>query len=161
MVDLARRMGRTPGLAPRTLEAAPAPRAVGDKETFWVHDIVAQRYFTVTATLQALTDAAYFWVQDGYDFDPEALDSGAQIFSAQIYPELRRVFGSEWAPGVDADPALHVLHHQPIRGVAGYYSSADEYSTAGDRHSNVREMFYVNIDLYRPGSVDWLSLLAH
>jgi hypothetical protein len=161
LVDLAVRMGRTTAPVAIEVQAPPPSYQVGQKEVFWMHDIVQERYFEVTATLEAATDVVYMWVQDGYPADRAGLEQGAQEFSTRIYPDLRAVFGSEWTPGVDKDPHLHVLHHQPIRGVAGYYSSSDEFTVAVEPHSNEREMFYVNTSLYQPGSFDYLSLLSH
>lgn len=161
LVDLAWRMGRTAELVPRTVAAAAPARSVGDRETFWVHDIVAERYFEVPAVLEAVTDAAYFWVQQDRPFDAAKLQTGATEFSTAVIPDLRRLFGDEWNPGVDLDPRMHVLHHEPIRGVAGYYSSTDEFTEAVEPHSNEREMFYINMDMYEPGSYDWIALLAH
>jgi len=165
LADLAVRMGRleapADGTLPRIASETAVPRAVGDRESYWVHDIVNDRYFEISARLEVLTDAAYFWVQEGQSFDRDGLTRGAEAFSNEIYPELRRVFGSEWSPGVDGDVRVHVLHHEPIPGVAGFFSSADEYVVAVEPYSNEREMFYVNLSTYAPGSQDYLQLLAH
>ena len=165
LAGLAVRLGRTApepqGSAPRVAAETPVARSVGDREDFWVHDIVGNRYFEVTAELEVITDAAYFWVQVDQPFEAEGLARGAEAFSTEIYPELRRVFGSEWSPGVDGDPRVHVLHHEPIPGVAGFFSSADAYTATVDSYSNEREMFYINLSTYAPGSSDYLQLLAH
>jgi immune inhibitor A len=161
IIDLAARMGRTDGLAPRVKPEPRGPYSLGDTDQFWVHDIVAEQYFQIEARLEALTDVAYFWVQDGHLFDRAGLDSGAVEFSERVVPLVRATFGSEWNPGVDSDPRIHVLHHQPIPGIAGYYSSSDQFVAAVEPYSNEREMFYINIGVHTPGSFDWLALLAH
>ena len=51
--------------------------------------------------------------------------------------------------------------HAAIAGVAGYFSSTDEFTTPVEPYSNAHEMFYVNLGVYDPGSFDYLSLLAH
>ena len=55
-----------------------------------------------------------------------------------------------------------LLAEQMGRTVAGYYSSADEYSRLANPYSNEREMFYVVLDgSMVPGS-DWYEgVLAH
>jgi hypothetical protein len=161
LVDLAVRMGRATGPVSRTRAGPPPSYHEGDHETFWVHDIQSERYFEVPATLQVLTDQAYFWVQDGQSFDPDKLRRGATAFSNEVVPAVRAVFGREWSPGVDGDPRVHLLHHQPIGGVAGYFSSTDEFTREVEPFSNEREMFYVNLAVHDPGSFDYLSLLAH
>lgn len=161
MADLALRMGRTTGPVPLTRDGPAALFQEGDRDTFWVHDIQGERYFQVPATLRVITDAAYFWVQDDQEFEEASLRQGAETFSSSVRPAVRRVFGQEWSPGVDGDARVHLLHHQPIGGVAGYFSSTDEFTTAVEPYSNEREMFYVNLAVHEPGSFDYLSLLAH
>lgn len=160
-LDLALRMGRLESAPELATPAAPAERAEGDEETFWLHDINAQEYFEVQARLEVIRDSAYFWVQDGESFDRAALERGADAFDTEIYPAVRKLFGEEWSPGIDGDPRVHVLHHQPVAGIAGYFYSVDEYPRAVEPHSNEREMFYINLSVYTPGSFDYQALLAH
>lgn len=161
---IARRMGRIPadGPLPRQL-AAGTPRvyAEGDVEPFWVHDIPNNRHLRVQARLEVIGAHAYLWVQEGQPFDRPGLESGSRAFDTEIYPRVRAVFGSEWSPGVDNDPRVHILHTEPIAGIAGFYSSADEATRAVDEKSNAREIFYVNLQTYAPGTPDYLQLLAH
>ncbi len=159
--DLALRMGRAVGPLPTARAAPTATRQVGDTDLFWVHDIDHERYFQVPATLRVVTDDAYFWVQDGQEADDQDLDRGATAFSRSVVTPIRQVFGTEWRPGLDGDRRLHVLHHQPIAGVAGYFSSIDEYPSVVEPYSNQREMFYINNGIYTPGDFEYLSLLAH
>lgn len=160
---IAQRMGRVSaaGTPPRQLEGAAKVYREGDVETFHVHDIPNDRYLNVQARLEIVAEHAYLWVQEGQPVDRQGLEAGARAFDAEIYPKVRAVFGSEWTPGVDNDPRVHILHTEPIAGIAGFYSSADESTTAVDPNSNAREMFYVNMQTYAPGSPDYLQLLAH
>ncbi|MFN8423929.1 MAG: immune inhibitor A [Anaerolineae bacterium] len=160
---IAQRMGRVSaaGTPPRRLEGAAKVYREGDVETFHVHDIPNDRYLNVQARLEIVAEHAYLWVQEGQPVDRQGLEAGARAFDAEIYPKVRAVFGSEWTPGVDNDPRVHILHTEPIAGIAGFYSSADESTTAVDPNSNAREMFYVNLQTYAPGSPDYLQLLAH
>ena len=72
---------------------------------------------------------------------------------------MTAVFGTEWTPGVDNDPHITILHAR-LRGVAGYFSSADEYPASVHQLSNQREMMYMNTAL-RVGSGRYLAVLAH
>ncbi|MCB9177198.1 MAG: immune inhibitor A [Caldilineae bacterium] len=158
---LALRMGRLAVAPDFATPASPPQRRLGDVETFWLHDINAQRYFEVEARLEAIRDSAYFWVQTDQAFDPAALARGADGFDAKVYPAVREVYGTEWSPGIDGDPRVHVLHHQPVPGIAGYFYSVDEQPRSVEPNSNEREMFYINLSVYTPGSYDYLALLAH
>jgi hypothetical protein len=105
------------------------------------------------------------WVQEDVSFDRAALIRSADTFTSHIYPTTRALFGSEWSPGVDGDLRLHILNassRQMGRSVAGYYSSADEYSRLANPYSNEREMFYVAMDGgMRPGTEFYDGVLMH
>jgi hypothetical protein len=135
--------------------------ALGDIERFWLHDITRQKYFEVEAKLEVIRPGGYFWVQVDQTFSAEALERGATGFDETVLPKVRALYGTEWSPGIDGDPRVHVLHHEPVPGIAGYFYSVDEYPRSVEPHSNEREMFYVNVSVYTPGSFDYLSLLAH
>lgn len=153
---------REPEVGAGVPEAPLAPACVvGQRAPFWVHDIQGQSYFEIEAVVRVVTDHACVWVQDGRRFDQAALERGAGTFSDEIVPALRRVFGSETSPGIDGDPRIHLLHHESIDGVAGFFSSSDAVPAAVNRYSNQRELFYISMDDHRPGSYDYLALLAH
>ena len=133
---------------------------IGDQTSFWIGDQVNRTYFSITATLRYATPHLYMWVQDGLEVDQAALERSAREFEEKIYPTNRRIFGSEWTPGVDNDPHLHILNAS-VPGVGGYFSSADEYPRIADPFSNEREMFYINVDVYRPGTEGYHAVLAH
>ena len=161
-VALAVRMGRTSSPPPRVATSPrSAGKAVGETDRFWVHDIEAERYFSVTARLEVLTQNATFWVQEGLAFNREDLTTGAEEFAGTVMPKLRRAYGSEWSPGIDDDPRVVVLHHQNIAGVAGYFSSPDEFTRLVEPYSNEHEMFNINLTAARPGSFEYLALLSH
>lgn len=155
---LARELGRLTG---DVATAVPKARRLGDREAFWLHDIQQNQYLEVEARLLAISPHAYGWLQADQSTDEAALIEGVAAFDAQVYPRLRQAFGTEAWPGVDGDPRLHILHHQPIAGVAGYFYSVDEQPRTVDPHSNAREMFYINLEAFTPGSRDYLALLAH
>jgi hypothetical protein len=161
LVDLAVRLGQARPPVRRTRVGPPPADQLGDRDTFWVHDIQNEQYFTVTARLEVLTGNAVVWVQEGQPFDRASLEQGAHDFADTVMPRLRELFGTEWSPGVDGDPRVHLLHHQDLPGIAGYFSSADEHTAAVDPRSNEHEMFYINLGAHTPGSPTYLALLAH
>ena len=119
---------------------------VGDTLEFWAHDLDNNQDFQITAELVYITDVAYVWVETGRDYDYDAVVASVERFSAQSYPAEVEFFGSEWKPGVDLNPRLHILHVADIgTGIAGYYSSADQYTRAARERSNQKEMFYINL----------------
>ncbi|MEZ4582060.1 MAG: immune inhibitor A, partial [Caldilineaceae bacterium] len=88
----------------------------------------------------------YVWVESGRDYDYDAVVASVERFSEQSYPAEVAFFGSEWKPGVDLNPRVHILHVADIgTGIAGYYSSADQYTRAARERSNEKEMFYINL----------------
>lgn len=120
--------------------------AVGEQIQFWVHDLRTTSNQQIAAELIHKTEVAYAWVEAGQPFDRDAIVRAVDHFSAHTYPALTAVFGSEWKPGVDNDPRLHILHTTGTgSGVAGYYSSADQYSRLANPYSNEKEMFYINL----------------
>jgi hypothetical protein len=142
----------------RTIEAP--PEQVGDERTFWVTDVTTARHFQLTATLRATTPHAALYLQNGLSYPESDLRRAVETFEHAIYPCVRSAFGSEWTPGVDNDPRLTILVGN-IPGVAGYYSSADQYPTQVNPFSNQREMFYLNAGAIRLGSDQFLGTMAH
>jgi hypothetical protein len=135
---------------------------VGTVHTFQVHDDDNQETFVVEAELRYKTEHLYMWVERDVEIDQGRLEGAADIFESQIYPVDRAFFGSEWSPGVDGDPHLSILHARRLgSGIAGYYSSADEYPAEVRPDSNQMEMFYINADNANVGSAFYLGTLAH
>ncbi len=144
--DLARRLEGIANVSP-TLEPPTSPYRVGDQKSFWVADNDANKYFQIQATLRQVSDHAYFWIQDGVDFQENDLIYLAETFENQIYPTNREFFGSEWTPGVDGDPHIYILYASNLGGrVAGYFSSNDSYNPQIQEYSNGHEMFVLNAD---------------
>lgn len=144
--ELAMRLNPDVGHIPLVVNEDVPDYAVGDKLDFWVHDLAANRNFRVTAELIHKTDVAYVWVEEGKPADREKIIQALDHFSRRSYPAVRAFFGSEWKPGVDNDPRLHVLHATGLGSdIAGYYSSSDEVSRLARTFSNEKEMFYINL----------------
>ena len=145
--DLALRLDPLLQQIPAVVNAQAPDYQVGDRLLFWVHDLNSNRNFQIMAELIHRTDVAYTWAEVDKPHDAEAIARSIDVFSQSTYPALTAFFGSEWKPGVDNDPRVHVLHSTGIgAGVAGYYSSADQYSQLARPFSNEKEMFYINLD---------------
>jgi len=158
--ELAMRYKRVQGPIKKVVNDAPPQWQVGDTATFWVHYQNPDRYGQVQATLRYITPHVCAWVEDGQRVADADLKRAIDRFEQQTYPTNRRFFGSEWFPGVDNDPHIHVLN-AAIPFVGGYYSTSDEYPRSVDPYSNEREMFYCNLGSAGPGDSYYDSTLAH
>ena len=145
---------------PRTVNPAPVSYQQGHRQTFWVADPVDDVAYTVQATLEVVSDNAYWYVDDTLDLPLEGLQRAASVFEAEIHPLITGTFGDVWNPGIDNDPRLTILH-TALRGAAGYYGSPDEYPREIHPHSNEREMLYMDGGRLRPGSAQYLGVLTH
>jgi immune inhibitor A len=133
----------------------------GAKQSFWIGDGDVQN-FRVQATLRYVTDHAYFWIEDTVSYRQSDLITLADTFENKIYPTDREFFGSEWTPGVDGDPHIYILYASGIgEGIAGYFSSADEYPPQINRFSNGHEMFMINADNSPLDDEYTFGVLAH
>jgi immune inhibitor A len=161
---IAERLKKT-GAIPEVVHEIPPVYQVGDEHEFWVGNVDTMTQAQVTAVLRYVTPHLYVWVEKGVSYDPQGLARSAENFETHIYPTDRAFFGSEWSPGVDNDVHLHILHSTAEHmgwSVAGYYSSADEYSHLANPYSNEREMFYISLDgIMIPGSDFYDGVLAH
>ena len=144
---------------PRVVNSLPVVYEVGRQDTFHVTDIADRNVYPLQATLQVVTDHAYWYITDGVQFNLDDLEKSAIVFEEEIYPRVTAIFGTELVPGVDNDVHLTVLH-APLSGVAGYYSSADQYPSLVHPYSNQREMIYMTSSLPL-NSRSYLGTLAH
>jgi hypothetical protein len=159
--DLAVRLGGVTVPIPDTVPLSGAP-ALGDQYTFWASNTDTTDHFQVPATLQYITPHTYFWIENGVPFDPDELAALAKDFESHTYPTVRAFFGSEWTPGIDADPHLHILYARGLGGgIAGYFSSADEMHPLVHEYSNAREMFFLNADNTELDDLFTYGVLAH
>ncbi len=160
-VDLARRLGGIPDV-PLTVTPPPVPFQVGDRQTFWVSNVDTNTNFQVETVLRYATDHAYFWIEDGVDYDEDELRALAEAFENKIYPTDRAFFGSEWTPGVDGDPHIYIVYARGLgASLAGYFSSADELHPLAHEYSNAHEMFLFNADNVDLGEDFTYGVLAH
>ena len=145
-VDIARRLEGKHNV-PLTLPVTDLDLPVGTQQEFWVTDTDTAENFQIEATLSAVTDHLYFWIENGVDYSQSALDRLAADFENNIYPTNREFFGSEWFPGVDGDPHLYVIYARGLGyNLAGYYGSVDEYHPDIHEYSNAHETFMLSAD---------------
>lgn len=133
---------------------------VGHRETFRLVDLIATRQYEEEFELRLVTPHAYWFFEVGIDVDQEALARSASEFENTIRPLVVGVFGEEWTPGVDGDPHLYIINAN-LRGVGGYFNSADEYPSAIRPVSNEIEAIYINVRYLPPGTDIYSQVLAH
>ena len=162
--DLSVRLRPDVNEVPLVVNAIQPDYAVGDVIEFWVHNPGSAENTRINAKLVYKTNVAYAWVEEGEAFDQAKLVESIDRFSTIIYPRVTALFGSESNPGVDNDPRLHILHTTKTgNGLAGYYSSVDEYSKLANAYSNQKEMFYINLGYLNSGQnyQAYEEVLAH
>ena len=153
---------RGTGPIPEVVNDTTPTYRLNERQKFWINNDDTNEHFQIDATLAYVNDVVYMWVEDGVKYDPVALKAAADKFAEATYPTDRNFFGSEWSPGVDNDPRLHILHSEQLGdSIAGYFSGADEVSNKAQPFSNEREMFYINIDNTKPDTDFYNGVLAH
>jgi immune inhibitor A len=161
-VELAQRLLGVTNL-PVTPTSAP-DRHVGDQEVFYVTNSAQGSTFQITATLQAVGEHIYLWVENGAAFSESDLEALASAFDERVYPNVRSLWGSEASPGVDGDPRIYGLFASGLGASSvAYFSSDNTYPVAAVPTSNAHEMFFFNLDTLTGGYALPLveSVLAH
>ncbi|MCY4529521.1 MAG: immune inhibitor A [Chloroflexi bacterium] len=158
---LAERLGGLPKGSHRTLQVANADQQAGHRQEFFVTDITTDTTYVIDATLQVVSPNAYWYVDDDLRVPDEGLQLAASEYESSIRPRLLEAFGDVWNPGVDGDPRLTILHTDLGGGVAGYFDSRHEFPRHTHPHSNEREMLFMDGVAFRPGSPDYMKVLAH
>jgi hypothetical protein len=160
-VELAMRFYGIPQPA-RTRETGDESFLVGKLAPFWVTNTSNQEKYSIIARLSVIGEHTYFWVDTAVDYNLQDAEQLVETFDQQIYPKTREIFGSEWSPGVDGDERIHILYASGMgSGVAGYFSSVDEYTPQVFEYSNSHEMFYLNADTVELDSDFTAGVLAH
>ena len=145
----------------RVVNPEPVSYKPGRVDTFWLVDITKVETYSRKFELRRVSTHAYWYVQEGLAIADADIEDAARAFEIDVYPTVTGLIGTEWTPGVDNDPRLTILHARLRGGVAGYYSSSDEYPVVVHPYSNEREMLYMNAEYLRVGSPSYLSVLAH
>lgn len=139
--------------------------AVGTQQNLWVSNSASLETFQVPATLLAVGETCYIWIQDDQGVTADAAQRVADMFDTRVYNQVRDLWGSEANPGIDGDPRLHILFARNLGpGTGAYFAQRHTYPDAVKSASNEREMFVVSLDAYRPDSSSIAALesvLAH
>lgn len=145
-VDLAQRIY---GIEIDEAKPTSAPtRQIGEQQTFTASNSAANRTFEITATLRAVGEHIYLWVENGAQVDDTDLQTLAAAFDESIYAQVRDLWGSEASPGIDGDPRIHGLFlHNLGPTTAAYFSSDHTYPAEVVSSSNEHEMFFFNLDV--------------
>lgn len=134
-----------------------SPYTIGRSYTFYTDEGAVQ------ATLMAMTEHAYFWVEEGLNVNQTAVTTAARHFEDALYPRLANLFGQPWAPGVDNDPRFSILHlvGSVSADELGYFTNVDEYPRALYSDSNEQEIVYLNMAQLDMGSDLYYGTLVH
>ncbi|HAE60101.1 MAG TPA: hypothetical protein DCG54_11515 [Anaerolineae bacterium] len=157
--DLAERLSGVSNI-PDTFPSGPFE--AGASKDFWVTNVDTNENFQITATLRYVTPSAYFWIENGVNYNERELRDLAEAFDTKIYPTNREFFGPEPNPGIDEDERIYVLYASGLgRSLAGYFSSADAVHPLAHKYSNAHEMFLFNSDTVRFDEQFTYGVLAH
>ncbi len=154
------RLNTDPDQIPRTVNREGVTFQPGRKEKLWLVDTGVPKIYQSDFVLRLVTPHAYWYVEDGLTVNDEDLAKAARQFEKSIYPAVTAAFGREWVPGVDHDPHLSIVHGA-FSGLAGYYSSINEYPAEVVPFSNEREAIYVNARSLTVNSPGYLDVLSH
>ncbi len=128
----------------------------GDSQTFY-NDTDA-----IEATLVAVTEHTYFWVEDGLNLEEAEVTAVANHFEADFYEPLTDLFGNVWDPGIDNDPRFSVLHiSSSAADELGYFRSEDEYPQDLFDFSNEQEIIYLNMGELELANDLYYATLVH
>lgn len=145
LVDLAIRLLHVEAISPPPMEAP--LRQIGDQARFNASNSGGGYSFEVDATLHAIGDHIYMWVEDGINIAVADLEELTNAWDERIYFQVRELWGSEALPGIDGDHRVHALFARDLgAGVAAYFGRRNIYPAEVAPSSNEREMFFMNLD---------------
>ncbi len=132
------------------------PYAIGDTRKFYNDSD------RIDAILMGMTENAYFWIEEGLDYDFEEVQEAADRFENEYYGRLTDLFGDVWTPGIDNDPRISILHTSDAsEAELGHFTSEDEYPRTLFSRSNEQEMVYLNMGELNLGSDYYYGTLVH
>ena len=159
--DLAELAVRLRGVELDDAPPTPAkPMTQGDQQEFWITRLRDGSAYPITATLQAVSENAYWFVDDAVSVDQSGLERAARLYEDRVRPAVVGAFGDIAIPGIDGDPRLVILHSK-LDGAAGYFGSKDEFPTAVHPHSNRRQIIYIDAVALPPGTDYYMGVIAH
>ena len=136
------------------------PMTQGDQQEFWITRLRDGTAYPITATLQVVSENAYWFVDDAVSVDSAGLQRAARLYEDRVRPAVVGAFGDIAIPGIDGDPRLVILHSK-LDGAAGYFGSKDGFPTAVHPHSNRRQIIYIDAVALPPGTDYYMSVIAH
>ena len=133
---------------------------VGHSDAFFVTDLADGSVRTIQATLQVVSEHAYWYADDELDLSADGLEKTALAFEGNIYPAATKLFAGLLSPGSGDGQRLAILHTR-LGGASGYYGAQDAYPRQVHPYSNERQMIYVDGVRLTPGTSVHLGVLAH
>ncbi|MBI4219341.1 MAG: immune inhibitor A, partial [Chloroflexi bacterium] len=160
-LELARRLRLKQAEPIKATPASEAPKyAVGQSLKLWVlQDGTGGRQ--VEAIVRALSDHAIWIFDTRAEIDEDQLRRAVSTFEDRIWPAIETYFGKFEGPGLNGDVRITIFHTDLDEGLAGYYSSSDEFPTAVHPFSNERRIIYIDFRKLAVASETYLTVLAH
>ena len=127
---------------------AEIPYEINHRLEFIVDKDLAGDNRALPATLRHVSENAYWWTSINMRVDEDEIVAAAQTFEEEILRINRETFGTEWSPGIDNDPRIHILLVNEPRwdNTIGYFSSIHEYPSSVEPSSNKKEMIFANLE---------------
>ncbi len=136
------------------------PLSEGDRRDFTITNLEDGSPRPITATLQAVSDNAYWFVEDSVTLARDDLAHAASIYEQQVRPAVVGTLGDIANPGLDGDPRLFIIH-AVLDGAAGYFGSKDSFPSEVHPHSNESEIIYLDTRAAQHGVDTHLAIIAH
>ncbi len=169
---------------PPAAPAQPAPPALGDRHAFFSIDFQTSEQYIVSATLRAIGDFCYLYVEDsewGHTVDRETLETVRRAFDDStpadpqrgIYRIQTELFGAP--PDIDGDAKIYLLlldiRDAAVRGggfIAGFFNPVDQQrgvlrhpELGAPIRSNERDMLYIDTHPLDTDGAEGLGVIAH
>ncbi|MBI4305313.1 MAG: immune inhibitor A [Chloroflexi bacterium] len=160
-LDLARRLRLKQTEPIKATPAAEAPKyAVGQSLKLWVlQDGAGGRQ--IDAVVRAISEHAVWAFDTRAEIDEDKLQAAISSFEERIWPAVETYFGKLDGPGLNGDTRMTIFHTDLDEGLAGYYSSSDEFPTSVHPFSNERRIIYIDFRKLALASETYLTVLAH
>ncbi len=141
-------------------ETSATPMAEGDRRDFTITNLADGSPRPMTATLQVVSDNAYWFVEDAVTIPRNDLARAASVYEQQVRPAVVGTLGDIANPGLDGDPRLFIVH-AVLDGAAGYFGSKDSFPSEVHPHSNESEIIYLDGRAAQHGTDTHLAIIAH
>ncbi len=159
--DLAELAARLRGAELVNSDSRTAPSlSEGDKRDFTITNLEDGSPRPITATLQVVSDNAYWFVEDAVVIPSEDLARAASVYENQVRPAVVGTLGDIANPGLDGDPRLFIIH-AVLDGAAGYFGSKDSFPSEVHPHSNESQIIYLDGRAAQHGTDTHLAIIAH